>query len=85
MHLACEYPELIKAFIVVDIGPKNYESHHQQILKGLSRLDFDQISTRSEVDKELTKYVQDSITRQFLLKNLYWKSTERLADRKSVV
>lgn len=84
MHLACEYPELIKAFIVVDIGTKNYESHHQQILKGLSCLDFDQISTRSEVDKELAKYVQDSITRQFLLKNLYWKSAERLALRNNI-
>ncbi len=81
MHLACKYPELIKAFIVADIAPKSYESHHQQILNGLSHLDFNKISTRSLADQELSKYVEDSTVRQFLLKNLYWESSGRLGLR----
>ena len=81
MHLACYYPELIKAFIIADIAPRSYKSNHQQILNGLSRLDFKQILTRSSADNELTKYVQDSTTRQFLLKNLYWRSPGNMGLR----
>jgi len=74
MHLACNYPKLIKAFIIADIAPKQYEPHHQQILKGLSGLNFSKISSRTHADQQLANDVQDLTTRQFLLKNLYWIS-----------
>tara|TARA_A100000164_G_scaffold363354_1_gene380263 strand:+ start:723 stop:1508 length:786 start_codon:yes stop_codon:yes gene_type:complete len=81
MHLACNYPEFIKAFVVADIAPKSYKASHQNILNGLSNLDFSKIKSRLLADQELSKYVQDSITRQFLLKNLYWASPGKLSLR----
>jgi pimeloyl-ACP methyl ester carboxylesterase len=84
MNLACEFPEIVKAFIVADIAPKNYEPHHHEILIGLSNLDFKSIDTRLLADKELAKYVEDSTIRQFLLKNLYWKTSGDLALRVNI-
>ena len=84
MNLACEFPEIVKAFIVADIAPKNYEPHHQEILNGLSNLDFKSIDTRLLADKELARYIEDSTIRQFLLKNLYWKTSKDLALRVNI-
>ena len=81
MHLACYHQELLKAFIVADISPKKYDSHHQQILNGLSALDFDKISSRAMADEKLSTWVVDASTRQFLLKNLNWTEQGKLGLR----
>ena len=81
MHLACYHNQLLKSFIVADIAPKKYDPHHQQILNGLSDLDFDKISSRAMADKKLSNWVVDASTRQFLLKNLYWKKPGELGLR----
>ncbi|MEW7293121.1 alpha/beta fold hydrolase [Aquimarina sp. 2304DJ70-9] len=73
MLFATMYPYSIDHLMVADIGPKYYPLHHQDILDGLDALDFKILTSRGEVDKELSSYVQDSGIRMFLLKNLYWK------------
>lgn len=81
MQLAIDFPESVEKIIVADIGPRYYEPHHQQILKGLNALDFNAVKTRNEAEKELALYIDDVGTRQFLLKNLYWKTDAELAYR----
>lgn len=81
MLLATTYPELVSKLIVADIGPKYYAPHHQTILEGLNAIDFAKKPSRSEVEEELSKYIRDFGTRQFLLKSLYWKTPEQLAFR----
>ena len=81
MYLACYHSELIKAFIIADIAPKNYEPHHQQILNGLSQLDFGQITSRAIAEQQLSNWVKDTSTRKFLLKNLYWLEPGKLGLR----
>lgn len=81
MLFATIYPEKVKSLIVADIAPKFYPLHHQEILKGLGALDFNVIKSRSEADKQLALYVSDPSVRQFLLKNLYWETRERLGLR----
>ncbi|WP_025740950.1 alpha/beta fold hydrolase [Aquimarina pacifica] len=81
MLFASKYPDKLSYLIVADIGPKYYPLHHQDILDGLSALDFDSVSSRSEADKELSEYVAESGVRMFLLKNLYWKEKEKLGLR----
>jgi len=66
---------------VADIGPKAYPPHHQDILKGLSSLDFNKISSRGEADEVLSEYIPQKGVRQFLLKNLYWVEKGKLALR----
>lgn len=81
MLFAVEYPELVSKLIIADISPRYYPAHHDDILNGLSALDFEKLKSRGAADNELKRYVSDSGTRQFLLKNLYWKEKEKLALR----
>ena len=81
MLFAAKYPEKVKKLIVADIAPRFYPVHHDSILEGLSRLDFSVIKSRGEADQQLKRFVPDFGTRQFLLKNLYWKDNGQLALR----
>ncbi len=81
MEFAVNHPNMVSKLLVADIGPKAYPQHHQDILKALSSLDFKQIKSRGEADKVLSEYIKEIGTRQFLLKNLYWKEKGTLALR----
>jgi len=81
MQFATTYPEIVEKLIVVDIGPKAYPQHHQDILKALSLLDFTEINSRGEADEVLSAYIKEFGVRQFLLKNLYWKEKGQLGFR----
>lgn len=81
MLFATTYPEYVSKLIVADISPRFYPVHHDAILKGLGALDFNTLSTRGEADEQMENYVSDFGTRQFLLKNLYWKEKGKLALR----
>jgi len=81
MTFATEYPEFVSKLLVADISPRFYPVHHDQILRGLSALNFNEIKSRGEADKILNQYVSDFGTRQFLLKNLYWIEKGKLALR----
>ena len=72
MQFTINYPELLYKLIVVDIGPKHYPPHHQEILKALNSVDLPLLKTRKDADVILSKYINDVGTKQFLLKNLYW-------------
>ena len=81
MLFATTYSEKVEKLIVADIGPKYYPPHHQTILEGLNAVDFSKKPNRNQVEEILTTYIPDFGTRQFLMKNLYWKTTEELAFR----
>ena len=81
MLFATQYPNKVSKLIIADISPRFYPVHHDTILEGLSALDFNTISSRSEADAELSSYISDVGTRQFLLKNLYWVSKGQLGLR----
>jgi pimeloyl-ACP methyl ester carboxylesterase len=81
MTFAQEYPFLIEKMVVVDMGIKPYPPHHQIILEGLNALDIAHCASRQEAEKHLLHYVPDDGTRQFLLKNMYWKNPGELAWR----
>lgn len=81
MTTASLFPHLIDRLIVVDIAPKYYPPHHQQILEGLSAVNNAELSSRGDAEELLSKYVKEAAVRMFLLKNLYWKSKGKLALR----
>lgn len=70
------HPTIADKIIVADIAPKQYESHHEAVLKGLHAVDFSKITTRKEAEMALGGYINDFGTKQFLLKNIYWKDNE---------
>ena len=81
MFFATAYPQHTAKLLVVDISPKYYPSHHQDILRGLHAVAAAEIGTRSQADQLLSAYVSESTTRQFLLKNLYRNTEKKFAFR----
>ncbi len=81
MLTASLFPNLLEKLVVVDIAPKYYAPHHQQILEGLKAVDEASLSSRGEAEDLLAKYVADPGVKLFLLKNLYWKTKEKLSLR----
>lgn len=81
MLFATTHSEIVDKLIVADIGPKFYPHHHQDILAGLNAVDFSVKPSRNDVEAIVAQYVPDFGTRQFLLKNLYWKEPGQLAFR----
>jgi pimeloyl-ACP methyl ester carboxylesterase len=81
MLFATLYPDLVEKLIVADIGPKYYPPHHQSILAALNAVDFSKKPNRAEVDEIVSKHISDFGTKQFILKNLHWKTPEQLDFR----
>lgn len=79
MLTACENEDLVEKLVVVDIAPKYYAPHHQEILKGLTALDDARLTSRGDAEDFLAEYIPETGVRLFLLKNLYWKTKEQLA------
>jgi esterase len=78
MQFAVQHQELLDKLIVVDIAPKPYPLHNADVLKALSAVDFSIVKTRKEAEEILSKYISDYGTKQFLLKNIYWKENGEL-------
>ena len=78
MLFAQKHPDILEKIIIVDIIPKNYKPHHQNIMDSLKSIDFKIKKSRKEVDDHMSNYIEDERVRQFLLKNLYWIDKESL-------
>ncbi|GAB4237426.1 MAG: alpha/beta fold hydrolase [Ekhidna sp.] len=70
MHMATTHPQLIGRLIIVDIAPKYYPPHHQQIFEGFHAVDLNAIETRQEADQQMASVINNFGVRQFILKNL---------------
>ena len=81
MQFAIDHPQHLDKLIVVDIAPKYYPLHHQSVLAALQAVDFSVVTARREVEDVLSQYISDLGTKQFLLKNIYWKENGELAWR----
>ncbi|SFN27517.1 alpha/beta fold hydrolase [Salegentibacter flavus] len=78
MLVAAQNPDLVKKLIVVDIAPKYYAPHHQQILDGLTALEEAHLSSRKEAENLLKEFISNKGIRLFLLKNLERESQNKL-------
>ena len=75
MFFEWKYPHVADKIIVADISPRQYEPHHNEVLMALNSVDFSEIKTRKEAEAKLNEYISDFGTKQFLLKNIYWKDS----------
>lgn len=73
MQYALKYPTRITRLIVVDIAPKAYPPHHDDIIGALKSVDLNNVTSRGDVDSQLAKNIQEDDVRMFLMKNLYRK------------
>jgi pimeloyl-ACP methyl ester carboxylesterase len=70
MRFAFDHPEIVNRLVIVDIAPKSYPPHHDEILDALNALDLTQYTTRQELDAGLAHYLDNYGVRQFLLKSV---------------
>jgi esterase len=70
------FPNLASKIIICDIAAREYPPHHGEVLQALHAVDFTIVKTRKEAEAEMNKHISDFGTKQFLLKNIYWKDTE---------
>ncbi len=84
MSFVQHFPNYVEKLIIVDIGLKQYPMHHQQILEGIHSVSKGTMTSRTEAETLILPFIPDAGTRQFLMKNLYWKEKEQLAWRMNV-
>jgi pimeloyl-ACP methyl ester carboxylesterase len=70
------FPGIAKKLVVADIAPRAYEPHHELVLKALNAVDFSDINSRKDAEVILSQFIPDFGTKQFLLKNIYWREDE---------
>ena len=67
------HPGIAGKLVIADIAARQYEPHHQSVIEALNSVDLERIDNRREAEEALSGRIADAGTRQFLLKNLYWK------------
>ncbi|MCB0685468.1 MAG: alpha/beta fold hydrolase [Saprospiraceae bacterium] len=70
MQLALDYPDLVKALVVIDIAPITYPGGHELILGALQQVDLTRIKSRQEVSDQLMESLKNPTIVNFLMKNL---------------
>ena len=79
MFFEWKYQKIASKIVIVDISPRAYEPHNADVLKALYSVDFSVIKTRKDAEAKLSEYIADFGTKQFLLKNIYWKDDVTLS------
>jgi len=68
--VALLHPELIEKLIVVDIAPKSYQNHHDEIFDAFKSIDLGAYACRKDIDDRLAVKIPEVAVRRFLMKNL---------------
>lgn len=72
-----KYPGVASKLILADMAARAYEAHHQTVLEALHAVDFSVVKNRKDAEAVINKYIADLGIKQFLLKNIYWKDSEK--------
>lgn len=65
-----DYNDTIEKAIIIDISPKEYKGGHELIFESLLNIDLNSISSRKEVQTQLSLTIDNLGTVLFLMKNL---------------
>ena len=86
MFFALHMPDHVGKLVVVDISLRKYPHNveHQTLIDAMLHVDMDAATSRSDVEKQLIPLVSSPKLRQFLMKSVYWRETNRLGWRLNV-
>jgi pimeloyl-ACP methyl ester carboxylesterase len=87
--VALLYPELIDKLIVVDMAPRSYQNHRDQVFDALTSLDLNTFAYRKDIEEHLAAKIPEATVRKFLMKNLArndsgkfrWKMNLEIIDK----
>jgi esterase len=71
MKMALINSELVQSIVLIDIAPVAYSPRHNAVFIGLEKVPLESITSRQMADRFLKQNIDESSTRQFLLKSLY--------------
>jgi esterase len=71
MKFALNYAHRVDKLVIIDISPRPYPIHHQEIITSLSAIDLNHLKNRKQAEDQLSLSIQHPALRQFLLKNLF--------------
>jgi pimeloyl-ACP methyl ester carboxylesterase len=78
MQFSIQEPQFIKKMIVVDMAPKYYAPHHQDVISALESVDFSIQTNRKKVQLKIEESIFDIGIVQFLMKGLTWVSKNQM-------
>ncbi|MFI5150317.1 MAG: alpha/beta fold hydrolase [Bacteroidia bacterium] len=78
MQFSINHPDRVRKLLVADMAPRTYLPRHDRIVEGLLAADPLRLRSRKAVQVCLSAYIPDEGTKQFLLKNLYWRADGQL-------
>jgi len=83
MKFALENQDLVSNLIVVDISVREYNlrDFHLNLMNAMLGIDFTKIHSRKDVEVILAATIEDTRTRLFIMKNLYWTERKTLSWR----
>lgn len=83
MQFAFDHPEKVNRLVVADMTPaeRPVNSRHQQLIELMLSIDLAKFTGRVELAKMLEDEIPSYRLRQFILKNLYFKSKDQLGWR----
>jgi len=83
MNFALDHPYLLAQLVVIDISPRRYSARsvHSDIINAMLSVNLQNVSSRGQVESMLQNALPDKRIRQFILKNLYYRSANALAWR----
>jgi esterase len=70
MQFALTHGDRVDHLIVVDIAPRAYPPHHDELLDAMCDLDLGAATTRADLDAMLAQRIDSAPVRQFLLTNV---------------
>jgi len=78
MQIALNHPQLVASLVVGDIAPVQYpQTNNVLALDALEALSQQEITSRSAADETMTRYIDEPVTKGFLLKNVRRLSAEK--------
>ena len=81
MEFCLSNPSLVDKMIIVDIAPKAYPGHHDEVITILQNAPLASFSSRKEAESYMLNCITDKTVAQFLLKNLYRMEDQQFAWR----
>jgi esterase len=78
MFFEKNYPGVASKIIIADMAAKEYPPHHASVFDALLAVDLNKITTRKEAEAAMNEHITDFGTKQFLLKNIYWKDDKTM-------
>ena len=83
MRYALENPDGLEKLIIVDTSLRTYMNtdYHEKFIDAMLMAEVENAASRAEVEKSLSKTIDDIRIKSWLLKNLYWRDRNHLAWR----